>query len=103
MKVIFTTVTPDKASAIVKELLENRLIGCGNIIPKARSFYWWKGNIQDDEEAVIFMETTDELISEAIEHLNKIHPYDVPKILSWEPSDAIPAYVQWLNSETINR
>ena len=100
MRVLFTTSEPKDAPSIVRELLEKRLIGCGNIVGPVRSLYWWKGEIQDDQEVVILMETTDELINQAISHLEKIHPYDVPKIVAWEPTESLPSYVAWLHSQT---
>lgn len=100
MKIIFTTAPAKEGPAIVKTLLNNRLIGCGNLLEGARSLYWWDGAIQDDKETVIFMETTEELSDAALEMLYQIHPYDVPKIVLLNPEKVNPSYLEWLNSET---
>ena len=100
MRVLFTTSEPSDAPNLVRKLLEKRLIGCGNIVGPVRSLYWWKGEIQDDQEVVVLMETSDELIADAIEYLQSIHPYEVPKIIAWEPTDALPIYVEWLRNHT---
>ena len=100
MKIIFTTAPTKEGPAIVKTLLNNRLIGCGNLLEGARSLYWWDGEIQDEKETVIFMETTEDLSNAALEMLYQIHPYDVPKIVLLNPEKVNQPYLEWLNSET---
>ena len=48
MKLILTTF-PSHKSAIksVKVLAEKRLIACGQIDGPINSYYWWKGNLQE--------------------------------------------------------
>ena len=77
-----------------------RVVACGNITPSVFSMYWWKGEVQKDEESFIFMETSDERIEEAIETIKRLHPYEVPKILSIEPTKVNASYLEWLQLET---
>ena len=100
MRIILTTCSPDDAPKLVRSMLEKRLVGCGNILPGVRSLYWWEGEIQDDAEALLVMETRSDLVGDALSHLNDIHPYTVPKILALEPTDAHQPYVAWLREET---
>jgi len=100
MKVLLTTCESEQATSIVQKMLQERLVGCGNIVDGVKSMYWWKGEIQKDPEALIIMETPDELCSSAIARLTEIHPYDVPKIMALEPTDVIEAYQLWLREET---
>ncbi|MAA78382.1 MAG: divalent-cation tolerance protein CutA [Deltaproteobacteria bacterium] len=99
MHVLFTTIPAAQAKPLVRQLLELRLIACGNILQGAQSLYWWNGEIQEEEESVIIMETTDEQVEDARLALMDFHPYDVPKILTLEPSSANEAYVEWLKKE----
>ena len=99
MYVIITTCDPKDAKIILRELLERRLVGCGNITVGISSMYWWDGEIQDDEEATLFMETTDVQRDKAMEALNKIHPYETPKILSWRVEGSLN-YLRWLQEVT---
>ena len=100
MFVIITTCAPKDAQSLLKKLLEQRVVACGNIMPTIRSLYWWKGSIQNDEEAFLFMETSGERVQEALESIKELHPYDVPKILALEPSKVNQAYLEWLTQET---
>lgn len=99
MKVLLTTVSTAQAKQLVRHLLELRLVACGNIVPKAESLYWWNGEIQEEEESIIIMETTDEQVENARQALVDYHPYDVPKILTLEPKSANTSYVEWLKKE----
>ena len=100
MHVIVTTCSPQDAKNLLKQLLMERVVACGNITASVSSMYWWKGEIQDDSESFIFMETTDEKVEAALRYIEKIHPYDVPKILSWKPSHINEPYLEWLRTET---
>jgi periplasmic divalent cation tolerance protein len=100
MKVVLTTSEPKDAPILIQRMLEERLVGCGNIINGVQSMYWWKGAIQNESESLIIMETTEEICSKAINRLAEIHPYDVPKIVALETSSALEAYKNWLQEET---
>jgi periplasmic divalent cation tolerance protein len=46
--VVLTTVaTEDEAMALVRALLDRRLIACGTLLPGARSLYRWEDRIAD--------------------------------------------------------
>jgi len=96
MRVIFATCSPDEADGLVGRLLEERLIGCANVVPGVRSHYVWKGEICRDEEAVLFMETTPDRVADATRRLRELHSYDVPKIVVLDPESADPDYRAWL-------
>lgn len=81
-------------------LLEERLIGCCNIVPGVRSLYWWEGELCRDEEVVMFMETTADRIEAATARLAELHPYDVPKIVVLDPESCDPRYLDWLRAVT---
>ena len=100
MRLIFTTCSPEQAEPIVVALLEEKLVACGNIIPGVMSRYWWDGEIQRDAEAVLLMETTEDLIDEATTRLRELHPYDVPKIIVIDGLSADADYLAWLRSVT---
>jgi periplasmic divalent cation tolerance protein len=89
-------VAPD----LVRTLVQERLVACGNVLPGVRSFYWWEGEVQDDEEVVLFMETAAERVDAMIARLRELHPYDVPKIVVLEPDAVNAEYLAWARQET---
>ena len=62
-KMIWTTCSPEKATFLCRQLLEKKLIGCVNIFEAHRSLYWWNGEICEDKEVTIIMETDEKILS----------------------------------------
>ena len=57
----------DKAEELARKLIEERLVACANISAPVTSLYWWEGEIQRDQEAVVIMKTRDDESSHYIE------------------------------------
>ena len=96
MRLLITTCAPADAESLVRQLLVERMIGCGNCLPGVRSLYWWQGQIQEDQEALLMMETPASLCREAVDRLRELHPYEVPKILVLDPEGSDSDYRDWL-------
>lgn len=91
---------PDAATAeeIVRQLVDERLVACGNILPGATSIYWWEGKVHRDEEVVVIMKTPQETVRRAVRRAEQLHPYDVPELLVHTVADGAPAYLRWVRS-----
>lgn len=100
MRIILTTTSPDTAEEIVEQMVSGRWVACGNILPSVMSIYRWKGEVCKDPESVIIMETKAEKAAAAMEFLQEIHPYEVPKILSLRPEMVQAEYLHWVLQET---
>lgn len=100
MRIVFVTAPPDVAVDLLRRLVEERLVAGGNVIPGVRSLYRWKGAVQDDPEAVLLMETADDRVAPMMARLREIHPYETPKILTFEPREGTPDYLAWVQAET---
>ena len=100
MRVIFATCSSDEAEALASRLVEERLVGCVNLLPGARSIYRFEGRVCRETEVVMWMETTDELAAAAAARLRALHSYRVPKIVVFEPERCDADYGAWLAAET---
>lgn len=98
LRLLICTAPADAAPTIARALLEAELIACANLIPAVRSLYWWDGAIQDDAEVVMLMECRAESATEASAALDRVHPYEVPKILVLAPEAVNGPYLDWLKS-----
>jgi periplasmic divalent cation tolerance protein len=96
MKLVIVSCGPGEAERLLDSLLEERLVGCGNILPSVRSHYWWEGRICRDEESLLLMETEEDRLPRLLERVPELHSYDVPKVIALEVTDALPAYQRWL-------
>lgn len=93
--------TPDASSAgrIVRKLLGDNLVACGNILPGATSLYRWEGAVRQDEEAVVVMKTLRRLAPRVLERAAELHPYDVPELLVQSVADGAATYLDWVRRE----
>ncbi len=98
MRLIIVTAPKDKAAHLGRQVVEERLAACANILPAVRSIYTWKGNVEDDEEAMIFFKTTDAAVSALTTRIRELHPYEVPEIISFEikEGEGNPDYLAWI-------
>lgn len=89
----------DAAETVVRSLVDERLVACGNIVPGAVSLYRWKGAVHRDEEVVVIMKTLRRLVPRVLERAQALHPYEVPELLVQEVVDGNPAYLDWVGEE----
>ena len=87
----------ETAIEICTTLLEQRLIGCVNIMP-IQSIYRWEGVVTKEAEVVAVIKTTDALASIVKETIERLHPYAVPCIAQASVV-ANDAFAQWLKTE----
>lgn len=102
--VVLTTLgSAEDAHAFVRALVDRRLVACGTIVPGARSVYRWEGKIADEHEAIVLLKTRRDRWTELQQAARTLHPYKVPELLALAVSDGLPAYLDWVSSETITR
>lgn len=100
MRIIFCTTAPGAGEPLLRALLAERVVACGNIVPGVRSLYWWQGAICEDGEELLIMETDSDNIDAKISRIAALHAYEVPKILAVEPAEGLPAYLAWAAKHT---
>ncbi len=100
IRVVLTTAPPDIAADLVRTLVAEGLVACGNIVPGVRSIYVWQGEVCDEAEAVILLETAGARVDATMQRLRALHPYECPKILALEPTAVLDAYAAWVLAET---
>jgi periplasmic divalent cation tolerance protein len=95
--IVFCTF-PDMNTAgkAVRELVEQRLAACGNIVPEVHSVYRWKDEVESSAEVLVIMKLDAARYSEFESKLRSLHPYDVPEIIAIPISTGLPAYLDWV-------
>jgi periplasmic divalent cation tolerance protein len=93
---------PDAASArhAAKELVENRLAACANVLAPCHSIYRWHGVIESATEVPVLLKTSEERFVALSEAIRGLHPYEVPEIVALEVTRGAPSYLQWVIAET---
>jgi periplasmic divalent cation tolerance protein len=99
--VVLTTVaSTEEALALVRELLERRLIACGNILPGVRSIYRWEGKVADEQEVIVLLKTRRVRLDALEMAFGELHPYKVPELLALPVSAGLHKYLEWIDDET---
>ena len=99
---VVITNLPDRQSAekLAEALVEQRLAACVNILAPCRSVYRWKGAVQHDEEHPMLIKTTLERYPALEAAIRAGHPYELPEIIALPAGPGLPAYLDWVGSET---
>ncbi len=93
-----TTVGDEPTAArLARALLERRLVACVNVVAKVRSFYHWKGAIEEDDEHLLLMKTRAECYEALRGALDGLHPYDVPELIALPIEKGSAAYLGWID------
>jgi periplasmic divalent cation tolerance protein len=79
--VICNTSNIENSKTIANKLVEHKLAACVNIIPKIHSIYEWEGKVLSEDESVMIIKTTDELLTKVEQEIIKSHSYDTPEII----------------------
>jgi len=96
---VFTTfANTEDASRVVRVLVEERLIACGNLLPGARSLFRRDGRIADEAEVVVLMKTRKQDWTALVSRLHELHPYDMPECVAVRIASGSPRYLTWLDS-----
>ena len=86
----------DAAASAARALVEEKLAACGTVLPGARSIYAWEGKTEDSPEVLLLLKTESTLYAKLEKRLAKLHPYEVPEIIAWEPGAVHRPYAAWV-------
>jgi periplasmic divalent cation tolerance protein len=89
---------PDAETArkIVRALVEEKFVACGNIVPQIESIYRWEGKIEASGEALALFKLPVDGYADFEKKLKSLHPYDVPEIIALNVSQGSPEYLRWV-------
>jgi len=98
--VYITAPGPDVAADIGRQIVEERLAACANILDGMTSIYRWEGELRQDRETVLILKTSQEQLPDLIARVRKMHPYDCPCVAAWPITAGNANYLHWIESET---
>jgi len=97
---VLTTVPADeRAEAIVRTLVVERLAACVNLHEPMTSVYRWKGAIERDAERQVVIKTTRERLPALEARLKALHPYELPEFIVLSVEDGSSDYLAWVGGE----
>ena len=99
--IVFTHV-PNSACAenIARALIASKLAACVNISSPVVSIYHWQGQIEQAQEVGLIIKTSCQAYPALATKLQALHPYELPEIVAIPVTQGLPAYLDWVRSET---
>ncbi|PWH14747.1 MAG: cytochrome C biogenesis protein CcdA [Anaerolineae bacterium] len=99
--VFITAPSKEVAEQLARQLLQERLAACVNIVSNLHSLYWWEGELQSDSETLLMVKTRKEGFEDHfLPFVQQHHPYQVPEILALPVVAGSNTYLQWVLQET---
>src|SRR6185312_623096 len=97
IRVALTTVgSLEEGRRIARALVERRLAACVNLVPNLTSVYRWQGAVEEAEEILLVMKTTEAQLAALEAAVRELHSYKVPEFLALRVEAASRPYLEWL-------
>jgi periplasmic divalent cation tolerance protein len=87
----------EEGHQIARKLVDSRLAACVTVTPGVRSFYRWKGAVEEAEECMLVIKSTRDLFDRLRLELEKAHTYEVPEVVAVPIVAGAPNYLAWLD------
>jgi len=94
--ILTTMPDDDRADALARTLVDERLAACVNVHGPMASTYRWKGAVEREAERQVVIKTTRARLADVEARLRSLHPYELPEfvVLDVQASDA---YGEWVS------
>jgi periplasmic divalent cation tolerance protein len=86
----------ETAQKIARNLVENAVVACANLVPSVESIYFWQEKVETTAEVLAVFKMTAARYSEFESRLRQLHPYDVPEIVRLNIVEGNPDYLRWI-------
>ncbi|MDR7438661.1 MAG: divalent-cation tolerance protein CutA [Armatimonadota bacterium] len=93
---LITCSSKEEALRIARALVHERLAACVNLVHGLHSIYWWKGAVEEAEEALLVVKTTRERLPALVDRVRALHTYTVPEVVALPIEGGNPDYLTWV-------
>lgn len=87
------------AERLARLFIEKKCVACAQIDGPTRSFYHWKGKVEETQEYRLTLKFSSANKEDVHKCLLDNHPYDTPQWLVVEAVYADPAYLDWATQQ----
>jgi periplasmic divalent cation tolerance protein len=100
MFIYVTTGDTEEARGIGRQVVEEQLAACANIIAGVTSIFRWEGKLEEAGEAVLILKTTEEKLTQVIARVKSLHSYECPCIEALPVVEGNRDFLEWVVRET---
>lgn len=100
VEIHWTCGSMDEARKVCRYLVQERYVGCAQIIPWIESIYSWNNQLETAQEVKINLKTKKEFFEIVKDIIEKNCSYEVPEISMIEIPVVNREYLEWLEEST---
>lgn len=97
--VYITVSSAAEGERIARALVEERLAACVNRIAGVRSTYRWQGQVEQSDEELLLVKTSEARFAALARRVQELHSYDVPEVVAVPIAAGNDNYLQWLHEQ----
>jgi periplasmic divalent cation tolerance protein len=94
--IISTAGSREEASRIAQTLVAEKFAACVNIVGPIESVYRWQGKVENAEEFLMLVKTTQARSSAAMSRIRELHSYEIPEAIALDIDSGSPEYLKWI-------
>lgn len=100
--IMILTTCPGSISAkkIAQDLVSEKLVACVNVVPGIQSFFAWVGKVDSANEHLLIIKTTTGNFDAVEKRIKKLHPYELPEVISVPIYSGSAEYLNWIDTNT---
>lgn len=91
-----------EADRIGRQMVEEKLAACVNILQPCRSIYRWEGAVETASEVPALFKTTMDSADRLIARISELHSYSVPALAVWPIAKLTAAYGDWVEETVLS-
>ena len=91
---------PDEAERIGRQMVEEHLAACVNILGPCRSICRWHSAIETANEVPAIFKTSDRQSDALVARIAALHSYDVPCVAVWPIDKLLAGYADWVEESS---
>jgi periplasmic divalent cation tolerance protein len=95
--VLTTTSSQEEARRIAHALVERRLAACVNVVSRIDSIYRWKEKVEESQEFLLLIKTTESAVDQLREAIQELHSYEVPECIVLPIESGSEKYLNWID------
>ena len=98
--VLVTAPDAETGARLARQLVEERLVACANLLTGVRSIYRWEGEIEEAGEVLLVLKTGAGRLREVAARVKALHPYALPEVVALPIVGGSRDYLDWLLAES---
>jgi periplasmic divalent cation tolerance protein len=86
------------AAQLARALVEEGLAACVNRLPGMVSNFRWEGRLDEAQETLLVIKTTESCLPALTARIRQLHPYELPEVVAVPVIGGLDEYLAWVRA-----